>query len=408
MVYDIKWITLSPNSTAFYHKSCMEIVLDWKNIFYLSTQLIGYLVGLVLITTGLKGKKSNIFLGLNFLFLTYASFIIWLITTGNFVKFPQLYRTGYLIGLLFLPMMYLYIRREVGRKTFSPFDFLHLLPALVYFVDFWPIYTLPVDQKLILIKAEISNPGLFTQFSQSRFFHEDFYTPFRSFLSAFYWSLSVYWVVKGSKTQLNNGFAKEWFIWIKIFLGLQSMVFLPALLIYWALEPITAYYVTHFTIVILNVGTALALLFMPKILYGLDKELYETKPLIRKSKSDILDQLSEKKIAEIRNKIESTLQVEKKYLQQGYSINDLSNDTGIPSYLLTLYINNILSTSFPDLINKERIEECCKMMASGDYAHFATEGFAQLSGFSNRNTFTLAFRKYKGMTPSAYFKGLNI
>lgn len=68
MVYDIKWITLSPNSTAFYHKSCMEIVLDWKNIFYLSTQLIGYLVGLVLITTGLKGKKSNIFLGLNFLF----------------------------------------------------------------------------------------------------------------------------------------------------------------------------------------------------------------------------------------------------------------------------------------------------------------------------------------------------
>jgi AraC-like DNA-binding protein len=385
----------------------MEIHLDWKNIFYLFSQFIGYLVGLVLISSGLKGKKSNIFLGLNFMFLTYSSFIVWLITTGYFVKFPQLYRTGNLTGLLFIPLMYLYISREVGKKTYSAFDFIHLLPALVFIVDFWPIFALPVDQKLSLIKAEISNPALFTQFSQSRFFHENFYTPARSFLLAFYWSFSVYLIVKGSKNQLSKGFAKEWFGWIKIFLGFESLVFLPSFFINWVIEPITAYYLAHFSIVILNVGTGLSLLFFPKILYGLDKELYETKPLIRKSKTEILEQISEKKITEIKNKIEVVIQVEKKYLKQGYSINDLSNDTGIPSYLLTLYINNILSTSFPDLINKERIEECCKMMSSGNYAHFATEGFAQLCGFSNRNTFSLAFRKYKGVTPSSYFKGLS-
>lgn len=382
----------------------MEIILDWKNIFFLSTQFIGYLIGLVLIFTGLKGKKSNLFLGLNFLFLTYTSTIIWLITTGYFVKFPHLYRTGYLVGLLFIPMMYLYIKHEVGGKNFSPIHLLHFLPALVYLIDFWPIFNLPDDQKLILIKAEIANPALFTQLSQSRFFHENFYTPFRSFLLAFYWSLSMYLIVKGSKKQLDKGFAKEWFIWIKIFLGLQSMVFLPAILNYWVLKPITAYYLTHISIVILNVGTGLSLLFLPKILYGLDKELYETKPLIRKSKTEILDQLSEHKIAEIKNKIELVLRVEKKYLQQGYSINDLAHDIRIPSYLLSLFINNTLSTTFPDLINKERIEECCKMMASGNYAQFATEGFAQLCGFSNRNSFSLAFRKFKGVTPSAYLK----
>jgi len=383
----------------------MEIILDWKNIFYLSTQFIGYLVGLVLITTGLIGKKSNMLLGLNFLLLTYASFIVWLITTGYFVTFPQLYRTGNLAGLLFIPLMYLYIRREIGKKPFSRVDFLHLLPALVFIIDFWPVFTLPVHQKLSLITTEISNPDLFTQFSQSRFFHENFYTPFRSLLLAFYWSLSVYWVVKGSKNLLDKGFAKEWFIWIKVFLGFESMVFLPAMLTYWTLEPLTAYHVTHVSIVILNVGTGFSLLFFPKILYGLDKERYETKPLIRKSKTELLDQLSEQKSAEITTKIDTALRVEKKYLQQGYSINDLSKDTGIPTYLLTLYINNILSTTFPDLINKERIEECCKMMASGKYAHFATEGFAQLCGFSNRNSFSLAFRKHKGMTPSAYLKG---
>ena len=385
----------------------MVISLDWKNIFYLFSQFIGYLVGFALILSGLKGKKSNIFLGLNFLFLTYSTFIIWLITTGYFVKFPYLYRTGNLTGLLFIPLMYLYIRREIGKKAFSPLDILHFLPALIFIVDFWPIYNLPVDQKLSLIKSEISNPALFTQFSQSRFFHENFYTPFRSVLLAFYWSFSVYWVVKGSKNPISKEFAKEWFIWIKIFLGLESMVFLPAFLLNWALEPITAYHVVHFSNVILNVGTGFSLLFFPKILYGLDLERYETKPLIRKSKTELLEQLSEEKIAEISKKIESALYVEKKYLNQGYAINDLSKDTGIPSYLLTLYINNILSTSFPDLINKERIEECSKMMASGKYDHFATEGFAQLCGFNNRNSFSSAFRKYKGMTPSAYLKSLN-
>jgi AraC-like DNA-binding protein len=385
----------------------MEISLDWKNIFYLFAQFIGYLVGLVLIAYGVKGKKSNIFLGLNFLFLTYSSFIIWLITTGYFVKFPHLYRSGNFTGLLFVPLMYLYIRFEIVKKGFSKWDFLHFLPPVIFLVDFWPIYQLPVAEKLRLIQSEISDPALFTQFSQSRFFHENFYTPFRTLVTAGYWSVCVYMVLKGAKTQLKNEFSKEWFIWIKIFLAFQSMVFLPVMLLFWAINPITAYNIIHVSIVILTIGTALSLLFLPKILYGLDREQYEKQQVVRKSKSELLEQLSSKKITEIKERLDTVLHQDKKFLQQGYAISDLSKDTGIPSYLLTLYINNVLSTSFPELINKERVEECCKMMESGNYAHFATEGFAQLCGFSNRNSFTLAFKKYKGVTPAVFLKSLN-
>jgi AraC-like DNA-binding protein len=384
----------------------MDISLDWKNIFYLFAQFIGYLVGLVLIITGFRGRKSNIFLGFNFLFLTYSSFIVWLITTGYFIYFPHLYRTGNLAGLIFIPLMYLYIRQEISKRSITGWDFLHFLPALVFAIDFGPIFLLPVEQKLHLIQTEISNPALFTQFSQSRFFHANFYTPFRTLLNAVYWSLSVYWIIKGFKNQLNKQLTKEWFVWVKIFLGLQSMVFLPVLLLYWAISPTTAYLLAHLSIVVLNLITGFALLFLPKILYGLDTDRLEKLQVARKSKTEILDQLSAQKIEEIRISIFNVLESQKKFLQQGYSINDLSKDTNIPSYLLTMYINKTLATTFPELINKARIEECCKMMASGEYAHFATEGFAQLCGFSNRNTFTLAFRKYKGITPAAYFKNL--
>lgn len=386
----------------------MDISLDWKNIFYLFAQFIGFLVGLLLVVSGLRNRKNNTLLGLNFIFLTYSSFIIWLITTGYFVKFPHLYRTGYLTGLIFIPLMFLYIKHEIQEKPISWLSIFHFLPALVYIIDFWPVFNLNADQKLSLITAEIKNPALFTQFSQSRFFNANFYTPFRSILNAVYWAISVYWVTKGLKNKIKHDFAKTWFIWIKIFLALQSMVFLPALLLYWAIEPLTAYLLTHISVVLLNLITAFALLLLPKILYGLDAKDYEIKQSAntRKSKTEILDQLSAQKIEEIRISIFNVLESQKKFLQQGYSINDLSKDTNIPSYLLTMYINKTLATTFPELINKARIEECCKMMASGEYAHFATEGFAQLCGFSNRNTFTLAFRKYKGITPAAYFKNL--
>jgi AraC-like DNA-binding protein len=384
----------------------MNIYLDWKNIFYLFSQFVGYLVGVLLIVSSFKGKRNNAFLGFNFLLLTYSTFIIWLITTGYFVHFPHLYRTGNFTGMLFIPMMYLYIRSEVKKKPFSPWDLLHFLPPLVFLVDFWPILTLDVDQKLILLKSEISDPSLFTKFSQSRFFHEDFYTPFRSILVAIYWSFSVFLVFSHAKNQASQGFGRQWFVWIKIFLAFESMVFLPALLLNWAIEPITAYYLAHISNVVLNLGTGLSLLFFPKILYGLDQKMFEEHRAKRKSKLDILDQLSEKKIDEIKKKLETALTVEKKYLKHGYTIGDLSVDTGIPSYLLTLYVNNVLLTTFPDLINKERVEECCKMMESGKYPHLATEGFGDLCGFNNRNSFSLAFKKHKGVSPSAYYKGL--
>jgi AraC-like DNA-binding protein len=385
----------------------MEVSLDWKNTFYVFSQFVGFLVGLVLIYFGFKKNGHNILLGFNFLILTYSSFIIWLITTSYFVYFPELYRTGNFTGLLFMPMMYLYIRMVVSGQKLQWKDALHLIIPLIFLVDYWPVLLLDSHEKLVLIRSEISNPALFTSFSQSRFFPSNFYTPFRSFVLSIYWLLSVYWVWKGTKKNDNRGFAKEWFAWIKVFLGLEFFVFFPFFLLFWTVDPITAFHLVHIAIVILNLSTAFSLLFFPKILYGLDKDLFIQNLKKQKSKSDILENFSTEKSAEIEQKIGIALKDKKKYLQHGYSIHDLSEDTGIPTYLLTFYINKVLNTSFTDLINRKRIEECCQMMASGKYAHLAIEGFATLCGFNNRNSFSLAFKKFKDISPSAYYKAQN-
>jgi hypothetical protein len=61
--------------------------------------------------------------------------------------------------------------------------------------------------------------------------------------------------------------------------------------------------------------------------------------------------LSEEKISEIKQILQE-LEKEKKFFQtQGYAIRDLAKDTGIPSYILTLYINRVLETNFSDFMD---------------------------------------------------------
>ena len=365
---------------------------------------IGSLVGLVLIYFGFKKNRANVLLGFNFLLLTYMSFIIWLLTSGYFFHFPFFYRTGNLAGFLFMPLMYLYIRMVLTGKGLKWMDLIHLLPFLIILVDFWPIFMLSNDEKILLIQSEVSNPVLYTSYNQSRFFPPNFYTPFRSLVLAFYWVISAIMVWKNAKKQDLRGFAKEWFVWIKIFLGLELLVFFPFLLLFWAIEPLTNFLLVHLTIVLLTFITSLALIFFPKILYGMDQNLFEEKAI--KIKSEKTEQLSDQKIKEIEEKLDKGLNKDKKFLQHGYSIQSLAEDTNVPVYLLRLYINSHLKTNFSDFINERRIEDSCNLIESGKFEHLSLVGLAELSGFNNRNSFTLAFQKFKNVSPSAYIKSV--
>ncbi|MCH6201822.1 AraC family transcriptional regulator [Aquiflexum sp. LQ15W] len=374
------------------------------SLFFLFSMFIGSLVGLVLIYFGFKKNRHNILLGINFLLLTYMSLIVWLITTGYFYHFPSLYRTGNLVAFLFIPLMYIYIRMVLTGRGITREDLIHLLPLMVFIIDFWPVYMLGNDEKFLLIQSEISNPVLFTSFSQSRFFSFDFYTPFRSVLLSFYWMFSVILIWTHGKKQDVKGFAKAWFAWIKIFLGLEFVVFFPFLLFFWAIDPLTNFFMVHLTIVILTLGTGLSLVFSPKILYGMDEQLFEEQKV--KSKHEKSDSLSEQKVNEIGSKLDIILKNDKKFLLQGYSIHSMASDTNIPVYILTMYINHHLKTNFSDLINQNRIEESCRLIESGKFEHLSLIGLAEISGFSNRNSFTLAFQKFKSVSPSVYIKSL--
>jgi AraC-like DNA-binding protein len=382
----------------------MEILLNFKELSYFISIIIGVQVSLVLFVFGIKKVRTNLLLAFSIFFKTYGIFLASLISSGAMVYFPGLYRTGNLAGLLFAPFLYLYIRNVVYQNKLSFRDLIHLVPFLIFFVDFLPIYFLSSADKLALIQSEIENPAEFTNYNQSQFFPSNFHGIFRTVLIAFYWVLSTRIILQNRRRFLKTKkqFGSTWLKWISLYLFLLLFSFLPYFLIGLNSNPLLAFDLIHFSVALITIFAGISLFFFPKILYGLDEFEFILSEQNEVDKNLEKHVLSRRKTKEFGEKVTRSLKKEKVFLIKGYSLADFSKDTQIPSYLLTIYINKYLNCTFSDLINKERVNESIKMIKEGYLEQKTFEGIADSCGFNNRNSFINSFKKFKGMTPSQF------
>ncbi|MBO5539589.1 MAG: helix-turn-helix transcriptional regulator [Muribaculaceae bacterium] len=76
------------------------------------------------------------------------------------------------------------------------------------------------------------------------------------------------------------------------------------------------------------------------------------------------------------------------------------------------YISQVLNghyhQSFPSIVNEYRIREACRRInAPEQYGHLTVEGIAQSVGFGSYPNFVTNFKRFTGLTPSAYRKQHN-
>jgi AraC-like DNA-binding protein len=92
------------------------------------------------------------------------------------------------------------------------------------------------------------------------------------------------------------------------------------------------------------------------------------------------------------------------FRKHGYTIRDLSNETGIPVYLLSAYINQEYGMNFNEMVNAYRVEYMAKVFkTSGDWKSYTLEALGKMAGFNSRAAFIAAIKKHTGMNPSAFF-----
>jgi AraC-like DNA-binding protein len=154
----------------------------------------------------------------------------------------------------------------------------------------------------------------------------------------------------------------------------------------------------------------------------LDKQLAPLAAASRKKNTAILDKkndkirqtLSEVQVGSIHldaaqlAKMDATLREffisHEPFLKHGYNLKQLSTDTAIPLHHLSAFINQYYHLHFNDFVNERRIHYCQEKIKNDEWRFKTLEAIAEESGFSNRNTFTAAFKKVTGSNPSEYLK----
>ncbi|MFC4874928.1 helix-turn-helix domain-containing protein [Negadavirga shengliensis] len=95
---------------------------------------------------------------------------------------------------------------------------------------------------------------------------------------------------------------------------------------------------------------------------------------------------------------------EKLYRDEQLSLNDVANRLHISANYLSQLVNVLGKTSFPELINRFRIEEAARCLRHRDFAHYTVESIGYEVGFRSRSSFYSAFRKQTGMSPAQWRK----
>lgn len=109
---------------------------------------------------------------------------------------------------------------------------------------------------------------------------------------------------------------------------------------------------------------------------------------------------SEAIIAELRKQMTE----EKHYLNPNLKLFDIANKANYPMNEISQVLNQHLDQSFPEFINKYRVEEVKKLMRDDEFRRFTLVAIAKQCGFNSKTSFYRIFKKETGQTPADYMK----
>ncbi len=283
---------------------------------------------------------SNTYLKVLIVLLLFIAALRMLTEAGVISSGPLVHFVGNVALFLFMPAVYLYLRNQVYKKRISRQDWSHLLPALTY--GFGSIL-------VFLFSNGIGLP-----------------------------QISIFKAAGG-----NHG-------------------------------PLTLYFIMF------GYGvTGWYLILVLKILkerYAFPKKtelvpaatLYNAKEQPESSRQVELGNgnmyLSEDRIQKMDILIKEFLVGNQPFLKHGYSLKQLAEETRVPVHLLSAFINKHYKVNFNDFINEYRVNYCKIKILNDEWKYKKLEAIADESGFSNRNTFTAAFKRVTGQNPSEFLK----
>lgn len=188
--------------------------------------------------------------------------------------------------------------------------------------------------------------------------------------------------------------------WLMLFVLFNSVLSLAGLAnVSYNLIGATPAPVNPMTAVLLSGGNFLILTFLirqPAIFaMTADQEIRTSN-----SKYAKIQNLDENTRTEYLSRIRQYLTHQEPYLDDSFSLNDLSERLGIAPHLISMVINAELQQNFYTLINSYRVEKAKQLLLAEKQPNMLEVAYA--SGFQSKSAFNRVFKQFTCQTPSAY------
>jgi AraC-like DNA-binding protein len=90
------------------------------------------------------------------------------------------------------------------------------------------------------------------------------------------------------------------------------------------------------------------------------------------------------------------------YLDPSLTILELSNQTSIPVRDLSVLINHYMDQHFFDFVNEYRIQKAMDILKDQEKSNLTVLEILYQVGFNSKSSFNTSFKKYTGLTPTAF------
>ena len=380
--------------------------------------LINFSICILLLNFQLKEQKSVIYLCLILIIFNLRQISGLLLTFQNHDRFfaNLIYFVDpidYLIGPLTLYYFKSLIR---GKLVFNYYLLLYCLPALLLFINVFPIYQLSTEERITFFNALKQNLNITkstTSYFQFLSLKVQFLLVEVSNVLFVLFSFRYYWRAK-KQNRINS--KNRRFIISNIFIFAISILFGIGLVSFTALKfssniniafqlankSRSEYYYLYTLI------TPLSFFFFPKIIYGLhakssiynvfqgfiQKTFKEPEFSIKESTGQLSD----------RDRIVEYIEINKPFLKPDYSLYNLSKDLNIPHLRVSICFNQDLNITYPEYKRRKRVEYAIELFKAGNHKIMSIEGIATQCGFKNKSSFYLAFQREFNLTPKEWIE----
>ena len=384
-----------------------------KIAYYLQigTTTISMVFALVFVFYNWNKSLFKKLLALQFVILAFGLFINFIAFNNFFSLFPHLTRTGLLCALLIPPIQFIAIYKELKNQKLKWSDFFHLLPALLYIINFYNYYTLSATEKIILIES-----NSLAKFNEG--FLPAYFLPALSLAQTTFYLVWYGFLAKKLKTAISSKSLLRFFYFMILNMVFHYLPTIMVILYYYDAHDITnwmpiAYAITNlfFFFIILatpewlfyHKSNAIEPIIDPKITTVSKREI---SPL----ETELIAKLSPKKThltpEELRlfDNFTATVEAERMFLDPSFCQKSVAEKLKVSEYKIRLILVKTYGIKFSEFTNYRRTYFLLnEMHKNGTWRRFSFVAIARKLGYLSVNSFYLNFKRIAGVTPKEYF-----